>query len=321
MKNKKILGNIILIFVAAIWGTAFVFQRVGMDSIEPMTFNAARMTLAAIAIGMVTMFRRRRSTPDKTGEKERGKKTIIIGGICCGAFLAQGSLFQQMGLVYTTAGKAGFITALYILIVPVIGFLVFRKKNSWLVWMSVLLGVAGMYLLCINEGFSFSRGDILICICAVMFSGHILCCDYFAERGDPILISAIQFAAAALISWVAAFVLEAPSVDKLESAVIPVLYCGVVSGGIGYTLQMVAQKHTEPATASLLMSLESVFAVLTGSIFLGEQMSLRETVGCIIMFAAIILVQLPGMPGKKKGTGNIENEGSCQINGEGKTIE
>ena len=197
---------------------------------------------------------------------------------------------QQTGLVYTTAGKAGFITAMYILLVPVIGFIFLKRKNSWIVWIAVLMGVIGMYFLCISDGFSFSAGDTFVCICAFFFSFHILCCDHFVSRGNAVCISAIQFTTATVISAVAAFIMEDPGMDKFVSAIVPIVYCGIVSGGIGYTLQIVGQKYTDPTIASLLMSLESVFAVITGVIVLHEQMSIREIIGCVIMFAAIILV-------------------------------
>lgn len=302
-KNRKMLGNLLLLLTAVIWGTAFVFQRVGMDSIEPITFNAARMWLAAAAIGLVAVLTGKKKdlqaensgtgftdTRDKVQERRRN---TILGGICCGSFLTAASLFQQMGVVYTTAGKAGFITAMYMLLVPIINFVFFKKKNTWLVWTGVLIGVFGMYLLCIKDGFSLTYGDTLVCICALLFSGHILCCDHFVQLGNPIQISAIQFTTTAMISSIIAWIVEAPSPEKIVSAAIPILYCGIVSGGIGYTLQMIAQKFTDPTIASLLMSLESVFAVIAGAVLLGERMTSRELAGCIVMFAAIVLVQIP----------------------------
>lgn len=305
IKNKKLFGNGLLLLTALIWGTAFVFQRVGMESIEPITFNAARMALATIAIGLVAILTQRKgqkSSETRTVEEQKQyKRSTIIGGICCGCFLSLGSILQQMGLVYTTAGKAGFITAMYMLLVPIIGCVLFKKKNTWLVWLSVLLGVVGMYFLCISGEFRLSYGDSLVCICAVFFSCHILCCDYFARRGNPIWISAIQFATATVISSVAAMIAEEPSVAKLVSATIPIIYCGVVSGGIGYTLQIVAQKYTDPTIASLLMSMESVFAVIAGVILLHEHMSIRELSGCVIMLVAIVLVQIPLPKGMKSG--------------------
>ena len=343
MKNKKMLGNMLLLLTAMIWGTAFVGQRVGMESIEPVTFNAARMALAAVAIGMVSVLTsRKKDNPNSVGSGEKEEKQItalageeadfnipdeeqdegqdevkdevqravsdvqrqrrrntVIGGICCGTFLTAASLFQQVGVVYTTAGKAGFITAMYMLLVPIINFILFKKKNTWLVWTGVLVGVAGMYLLCITDGFSLMYGDTLVCVCALLFSGHILCCDHFVQKGDAIRISAIQFTTAAVISTVIALIAEEPSVQKIVSAAIPILYCGIVSGGIGYTLQMVAQKYTDPTIASLLMSLESVFAVIAGALLLGEHMTARELTGCIVMFAAIVLVQIP-LPARRR---------------------
>lgn len=293
--SKKTLGNLLLILTAMIWGTAFVGQRVGMESIEPFTFTAARMALAAVAVGTVAIILTGRRAGTAEGEKMDAAymRNTFIGGVCCGVFLTAGSLFQQVGVVYTSAGKAGFITAMYMLLVPVINFLFFRKRNSLRVWLAVFIGIVGMYILCVREGFSLTRGDMLVFICAFMFSGHILCCDYFAPRGDAIMISAIQFAVTSLISAVFALAFEEPDWAKIVSAAIPILYCGIISGGVGYTLQIVAQKYTDPTIASLLMSLESVFAVIAGALLLGERMSPQELVGCVVMFAAIVLVQLP----------------------------
>lgn len=295
MKNKKMMGNLLLVLTAMIWGMAFVGQRVGMDKIEPITFAAARMALSAIIVGalaLIIKYRGKHKVADDVTEKSCGRASLL-GGILCGIFLASGSLLQQMGIVYTTAGKAGFITAMYMLFVPVVSFVFFRKKSTLRVWLAVLLGLVGMYLLCITEGFSLSKGDFLMLLCAITFSGHILCCDYFAPRGNPIDISAIQFVTTAIICFVFAVIFESPDMDKIISAAVPILYCGIFSGGVGYTLQIVAQKHTEPATASLLMSLESVFAVISGALILKERMNIQEIFGCIIMFAAIILVQIP----------------------------
>ncbi len=292
--NKKMIGNLMLILTAMIWGLAFVAQRTGMDHIEPITFTAARMSLAAVTVGLVSLFTRKKAGTVPAGEEASSSKiNTLKGGLVCGFFLASASIFQQMGIVYTSAGKAGFITALYILLVPVIQFVLWRQKNTWLVWIAVAVGVAGLYLLCVKEDFSLTHGDTLICISAFLFSGHILCCDYFSERGDPVSMSAIQFLTVAAISGLIAFVTENPDFDKVLSALIPILYCGILSAGVGYTLQMVAQRFTDPTVASLLMSLESVFAVIAGTLILHERMSFKELMGCILMFAAIILVQIP----------------------------
>lgn len=291
MRKKQLIGSLLLTLTALIWGTAFVFQRAGMDRIEPISFTASRMTLAALAVGLAAVLRTGLCADDRN--KKIFSKSEAVGGVCCGAFLASASIFQQIGIVYTTAGKAGFITALYILIVPVLSFILFRRRCPRRVWAAVALGVAGMYLLCVTERFSLACGDALLCVCAVLFSGHILCCGHFARAGDPVRVSAVQFAAAAVISWVAALIAESPSAEKILSAAVPILYCGVISGGVGYTLQITAQKHTDPAVASLLMSLEAVFAVIAGALILGERLTARESAGCAVMFAAIVIVQLP----------------------------
>lgn len=287
MNSKRALGNLLLILTALIWGTAFVFQRVGMESLDPYTFNAVRMALAAIAIGAAALVRARTNPPT-----EQERRDTLVGGLCCGALLAAASLFQQVGLVYTTAGKAGFLTAMYLLLVPVLGVLLLGRRERALTWLAVLLGVGGMYLLSMQGGFSLSRGDALVSICAVLFAGHILCCDLFSRRADPLALSAIQFAVTSLVSLVPALLTGAPQIGQLRAALVPIVYCGLVSGGLGYTLQMIAQRFTDPTVASLLMSLESVFAALAGALILHERMSARELIGCAILFAAILLVQL-----------------------------
>ncbi|MCR4578039.1 MAG: DMT family transporter [Clostridiales bacterium] len=292
MRKDRLFGNLILMLTALIWGTAFAFQRAGMEQIGPLTFVASRMTLSAAAVGLAALLRGRHAPRQKTESRADIRRTVT-GGICCGTVLALASIFQQSGIVYTTAGKAGFITALYILIVPVINHVIFKKRSTWIVWLSVLLGVAGMYLLCMKESLSLSTGDALICACAALFSAHILCCDRFVSGSDPVRISAVQFITATLISWIAAFMLETPSLKSIVPAAAPILYCGIMSGGVGYTLQLVAQKRTDPTVASLLMSFEAVFAVIAGALLLHEKMSARELLGCAVMFVAIIAVQLP----------------------------
>lgn len=303
-KSKlKILGNVLLLLAAAIWGTAFSFQRMGMDSIEPTTFNSARMILAAIAVTPFSFLVKKDSDVDKV-EYDRN---TLLGGVLCGLFLSAASILQQMGLVYTSAGKTGFITAMYMLLVPVFSLLLFRKKSPALVWLAVLLGLVGMYLLCIKEDFSLGRGDPYLMVCAVCYSFHIIFCGRYAKHGNPVGIAAIQFAVAALISTVLAFLTEQPTWDKIQKAAMPILYCGLVSGGVGYTLQTVAQKFTDPAVASILMSLESVFSVIAGMFILGERMPAKEAIGCAVMFAAVILVQLPA----RKGPKVAENRKMC----------
>ena len=293
MKNKKLLGNAILMFTAAIWGMGFAWQRLGMEDIGPITFTAAREIISAVFIGIVAVIINRAGK-----KKERIRSgpfcsgSTVKGGICCGVFLVSATLFQQIGIVYTTAGKAGFITAMYMLFVPIVGFILFKMRHSWTVWLAVALGVVGMYLLCMNEALYLTKGDALMLVCALLYSGHILCCDHFVQKAEPISMSAIQFITASVISLILAFIFEEPSVSQIMTAILPILYCGFVSGGMGYTLQIVGQKFADPAPASLIMSLEAVFAVLGGVLMLGERMSVREGAGCMIMFVAIILVQI-----------------------------
>lgn len=300
MKNQKALGNALLMLVSVIWGLAFVFQRAGMDKIEPITFNAARMVSAAVCVSIAALIsdkinkRKNKIDADSCdGDSATSTKMTVIGGVLCGLFLAAASTVQQIGLVYTSAGKAGFITAMYMLFVPIFNLVLFKKRAGVKLWISVALGVVGMYMLCASDGLSFSGGDTLVFICALIFSGHILCCDKFAPHCDPIKLSAVQFITAGTVLTLLAFITEEPTLEKLVDAAVPILYCGIMSGGVGYTLQIVAQKRTDPTSASLIMSFESVFAAVAGVLVLGELMSIAETVGCVIMFAAIILVQLP----------------------------
>ena len=306
MKNKKMLGNVMLFVTAIIWGTAFVFQRTGMELIEPITFSFARMYLAAAALCLVAFIKDKSELRNGTSasqtmspeEFKKYKKDTLIGGICCGICLSGGSFFQQMGIVYTTAGKAGFITAMYMLLVPIIGVIFLRKKVSWLAWVAVVIGAFGLYLLSIKEGFTVTKGDALVMVCAVCFALHILCCDHFVAKGNALRISMLQFLTVAVIGTVIAFIAETPTWEKIVSAAVPILFCALLSGALGYTLQMIAQKYTDPTVASLLMSLESVFAALAGALILHETMSARELIGCIIMFIAIVLVQIP-LPERK----------------------
>ena len=295
--NKKVLGNILLILTAFIWGTAFVGQRQGMEHMGPITFNACRMALAALTIGTVSFVLRKRDAQKRQDMSDQSRreyrKNTVIGGICCGFFLTIAALFQQMGMVYTTAGKGGFITAMYILLVPVINWILFKRKSRPLVWIAVLMGIAGIYLLCVTEGLTLEKGDALVMVCPFFFAGHILCCDYFVQRANPVELSAIQFFTVTVLSTIMAFIVENPTWQQVAEAVVPIVWLGVLSGGIGYTFQIIAQQYTDPTVASLLMSLEAVFAVLAGTVLLGERMSARELFGAAIMFAAIILAQIP----------------------------
>lgn len=225
-------------------------------------------------------------------------RSTLIGGICCGIALGAASCLQQVGISMTTAGKAGFITALYIVIVPVLGVFI-GKKIPKITWLCVAIAVAGFYLLCVNEGFSISRGDLTVLGCAVLFSIHILLIDHFVSQGvDGVLMSCIQFFVAGALSLVLTLLFEEPSLNAILSAKVSILYAGILSSGVGYTLQITAQKHTDPTIATLLMSLESVFAALSGWLILHETLSPKELLGCALVFAAVILAQIP-LPQKK----------------------
>ena len=293
MKSLPPKNLFILFLTAFIWGTAFVAQSVGMDHIGPFAFNAVRSYVGGIALIPVILFFNSRKTAQQRQTEQANRKTLILGGVCCGTALAVASLFQQVGIQYTTVGKAGFITALYIVIVPILGVF-FHKKVGMKLWVSVVIAIVGLYLLCMTGSFALQLGDLLILICAFCFSGHILVIDYFSPKVDGVQMSCIQFFTAAVLSTVVMFFVEGvPSVQDVLLSWIPVLYCGVMSSGVAYTLQIIGQKGVNPTIASLVMSLESVIAVLAGWIILGESMSSREIMGCVLMFAAIILAQLP----------------------------
>ena len=296
MKKGNLRSSALLLLTACIWGVAFVAQSVGMEYVGPFTFNFVRSILGGLVLIPCIFFlkREKKAEAEKVSEEEKKaqRKTLLAGGICCGVALCLASNFQQIGIQYTTVGKAGFITACYIVIVPVIG-LFMKKKCSPMIWLSVLLAVVGLYLLCINEQFSIGYGDILVFVCAILFSVHILIVDYFSPKVDGVKMSCIQFFVSGILSLPFMFVLETPRLVAVAAAWMPLLYAGVLSCGVAYTLQILGQKNVNPAVASLILSLESCFSVLAGWIILGERLSFRESLGCILMFLAIILAQLP----------------------------
>ena len=285
MKN-----NILLVLTALIWGCAFVAQSVGMDYVGPFTFNMARFLIGAIVLLPVIWFMDRQR---KTGaEKGAGQKTLIIGGICCGIALAVASTLQQWGILFTTVGKAGFITAMYIVIVPLLGIFIGKKVRPLIIG-CVAIAVVGFYFLCMTESLRLGLGDFLVLLCAIAFSIHILVIDHFSPKVDGVKMSAIQFLTAAIISAVPTLLWEQPVFTEILQAWQPVLYAGVMSCGVAYTLQIIAQKNADPTVASLLLSLESVFSVLAGWVLLGQGLSCKELFGGVLIFCAIILAQLP----------------------------
>lgn len=297
MKKEQMKNSLLLLLTAFIWGVAFVAQSVGGEAVGCFTFNGVRSLIGAIVLIPVIFFldrqKKKELGEEKFLEQKGDKKTLILGGICCGVMLCIASNFQQFGISFTTVGKAGFITAMYILIVPVFG-LFMKKKVGAKVWIGVVLATIGLYMLCMtSESFSLSKGDFLVLICALFFSLHILIIDYFSPKVDGVRMSCIQFFVCGVISTAIAFVTESPSLHSILSGWLPILYAGVLSCGVAYTLQIVGQKNMDPTVASLILSLESVFSVLAGWVILNQTLSGREILGCILMFLAIILAQLP----------------------------
>lgn len=303
MKNKRFKSSLMLALTALIWGVAFVAQSVGMDYVGPFTFNSVRTLIGGLVLlPMLPLMDKLKGRPsaDLKAERQSQKKTLITGGIVCGALLAVASTLQQIGLIYTTAGKAGFITALYIVIVPVLGIFM-KKKPSFLIWISVAAAAAGMYLLCITEGFSIGFGDIMVMLCALAFSFHIIAIDYYSPRVDGVRLSMLQFFVCAFLCAVPMVFTEQPTVSGLMDAWLPILYAGALSCGVAYTLQIIGQRDMNPTVASLILSLESVFSCLAGWLILGEALSGRELGGCALVFCAILLAQLPSPLCKEKG--------------------
>ena len=285
-----------LLLAALVWGVAFVAQSEGLNYVGAFTFNTCRFILGgAVLIPCIYFLHGRKDSAWQTlSEKEKKEQTRmgIIGGICCGCILCLASCLQQFGIAQTTVGKAGFITTLYIIIVPFMG-LFLKRKIGINIWISAVIAAVGMYFLCITESFSIGAGDRLVLMCSVVFSVHILVIDHFAPKVDGVKMSCIQFFVCGILSVPFMFALETPKITAVMTAWMPILYAGVLSCGVAYTLQILGQKNVNPAVASLLLSLESCFSVLAGWIVLGERLSIREMSGCILMFAAIILAQVP----------------------------
>lgn len=293
---KKWLGSGMLLLTAVIWGVAFVAQSVGMDYVEPFTFNFARYIIGAIVLlpflGLGNTGKKADVISDEEQlKKQKRIKKSILGGIGCGLFLFIASMLQQFGIMYTNVvGKAGFITALYIILVPVLGIFL-RKKTKPLVWVCVVISVIGLYLLCVSDGYRLEFADILLLACALFFAFHIIFIDYISPGTNGVLVSCVQFFVAGICCMVAMLLFESPSVAGMLKAYIPILYTGVLSCGVAYTFQILGQKYVEPTKASLILCLESVVSVLAGWLLLKQALSVRELIGCVIMFAAIIMAQ------------------------------
>ena len=297
MRTGTLKNSLLLFLTAFIWGVAFVAQSVGGDAVGCFTFNGVRSLIGALVLIPVILFldgqKKKELGEEKFLEQKGDKKTLLLGGICCGIMLCIASNFQQFGISFTTVGKAGFITAMYILIVPILGIFM-KKKVGRKVWLGVMIATVGLYMLCMtSESFSLSKGDFLVLVCAGFFSLHILIIDHFSPKCDGVRLSCIQFLVCGVISMIIAFVFEDPNLKAIFNGWLPILYAGVMSCGVAYTLQIIGQKNMDPTVASLILSLESVFSVLAGWVILNQKLSLREFLGCALMFLAIILAQLP----------------------------
>ena len=293
--RKKILGPSLLMIAAMIWGLSFVAQSEGMKYIEGFTFNGLRMILGSIVLIPVIIFRAKRKPPNITSEgKKISKKETITGIVTVGILLFIGSNLQQFAFNYIEVGKVGFLTALYMLLVPIFG-LFLKKRPPFTVWIGVVLGLFGLYLLCMGSGSSISlgKGEIMTLACAVAFALHIIAVDYFVTKIDCVVLSCGQFLITGILSCACMFIFEEPSIAAIKMAIIPILYAGIVSSGIAFTFQIIGQKYTEPAIASMLLCLESVFSVVFAFFILHQEMLTREYTGCAIMFVAIIIAQIP----------------------------
>lgn len=302
MNRYTLRQSMLLLLTAAIWGVAFVAQSVGMDYVGPFTFNTVRSLIGGIVLIPCIVLLKRINAGSKdtagaaecvSGDTSGQRKVLLTGGVACGVLLCIASNLQQFGIMYTSVGKSGFITAMYIVLVPVVGIFL-KKKAGVKIWCSVAIAVCGLYLLCMTDnGFSIQKGDLLLLLGAVAFSFHILTIDYFSPKVDGVKMSCIQFFTCGILSMVCMFLFEQPQIGAILQAWMPIVYAGVMSCGVAYTLQIVGQKGMNPTVASLILSTESVISVIAGWLILHQKLSGRELLGCVLMFAAIILVQLP----------------------------
>ena len=294
---RQLKGNLLLLITAIIWGTSFVTQKLGMNYIEPFTFGASRFLLGAVVLlPVIWIFdgigkKKEAASTEASAKLRFNNRHLLIGGALCGGALFLGASCQQWGIVSTTAGKAGFITALYIVLVPLFG-LFMKKRVPVFTWIGVGIAVAGLYLLCITEGFSIQKGDAIVLVGTIFWALQIIVVDAYVDKVDGLKLSFAQFVVAGLLSAVAALLFEKPSLEAILACGGPILYTAIMVVGVAYTLQIIGQKYTNPTVAAIILSLESVFAVISGAFFLGETMSTRELLGCGLMFFALLVTQL-----------------------------
>jgi len=293
-----LINDSLLLLTAVIWGVAFVAQRAGMDYVGPFTYNAVRFALGCLALLPLMAVRGRKAAMAEAAQPATGPAVRPIGalgaGLIAGAILVFGASLQQVGLVYTTAGKAGFVTGLYVVLVPLSGLL-WRQKTEWSAWSGAALCVAGLFLLSVTSAFTVERGDLFVLAGSFFWAAHVQVVGWLSPRTDPVRLACVQFGVCSVASAAAAFAFEQPRLHAVMSAAIPILYGGILPVGVAYTLQVVAQRRTPPSHAAILLSLESVFAALGGAVILGERLGARGTAGCALMFAGMILSQLPAL--------------------------
>jgi drug/metabolite transporter (DMT)-like permease len=299
--RREVLANdALLLLTAAIWGVAFVAQRAGMKHLGPLWFTAVRFALGSLALLPLVLLRRRRPAPSAGMQGSAAKRfNPVVAGLVAGVVLFGGAALQQAGMVWTSAGKAGFITGLYVVLVPLVGLFA-RERAGWPRWLAALAAAAGLYLLTVTRAFTLERGDLLVLAGALFWTAHVRLLGWLSPRTDPVALSCVQFAVCSVLSAAAAALLETVSLGAILAAGLPILYGGLLSVGVAYTLQVVAQRHAPPAHAAVLLSLETVFAALGGALLLGERLGPRGLAGCGLMFAAMILSQLPLLVGAER---------------------
>jgi drug/metabolite transporter (DMT)-like permease len=291
MKTQTVKSDMLLLLAATIWGFAFVAQRAGMAYVGPFTFNGIRFALGCLSLIPLVPLNSTQEAKIDTFLPKVGNKIVVFGGFLAGFAIFMGASFQQIGLVYTTAGKAGFITGLYIVIVPILG-LFWRQIPRPGTWLGAILATVGLYFLSVTEGLTISFGDLLELVGAFFWAGHVLLIGWLSPRTNSFQLSFIQYAACSLLSLIMAVIFEIITTNELLQAAIPILYCGLLSVGVAYTLQVVAQRDAHPAHAAILLSLEAVFAALGGWLILGESLSLRGLAGCALMLCGMVISQL-----------------------------
>ncbi len=289
MKTQEIRADLIMLLAAAIWGFAFVAQREGMETMGPFLFNTARFFIGTVFLLPIVWYLSKKNKSQNN--KETSTKKLLFAGFIAGLFLFLAASFQQVGIQYTTAGKAGFITGLYIFFVPLIGIFFGQRTGSG-TWLGAFIAVIGLYFLSINDDFSIARGDLFQLICAIFFAAHILVIGYVAKSMDPLKLSLIQYFVSAVLSFFIAIAIEVITWEMIVDTAIPLLYAGIMSIAIGYTLQVVAQQHAKSSHAAIILGLEGAFAVLGGWLILDENLSTRGLIGCGLMLSGMFLSQL-----------------------------